>query len=149
MYQRSESERWLQNKGFVQGCIRGWIHFTSIGVFQYSVQTRISNRHMLDDEVRRKEWHENLCRETKEYTAQCHVPSQCKDIQQVPNYFLRELFINKPPTMPAATAMPPTIATPIIPSFETLSSMRVLRLSACRFPGSLSSSKSLYLRASA
>ncbi len=64
-------------------------------------------------------------------------------------YLRLEFFIMKPPTIPAATAIPPTIAIPIRPSLETLSSIRVLKLSACRLPGSLSRSKSLYLRASA
>lgn len=54
-----------------------------------------------------------------------------------------------PPTTPAAIATPLSIATPINPSFATLSSIRPLKLLACRFAGSFSSNKSLYLRASA
>lgn len=48
-----------------------------------------------------------------------------------------------PPTTPAARARPPTIATPISPSRDTLSSIKVRRLAACRFPGSLSTRRSL------
>lgn len=54
-----------------------------------------------------------------------------------------------PPITPAAIATPLTIATPIIPSLATLSSISPLRLSACRFEGSWSRSRSLNFRASA
>lgn len=40
------------------------------------------------------------------------------------------------PTPAAAIARPLTIATPTIPSFATLSSIRPLKLPACKFPGS-------------
>ena len=53
------------------------------------------------------------------------------------------------PTPAAAMATPLSIATPSRPSLATLSSMRPLRLPACRFDGSWSRSRSLYLRASA
>lgn len=54
-----------------------------------------------------------------------------------------------PPTTPAAIATPLRIATPIKPSLATLLSINSLKLLACKFAGSLSSNKSLYLRASA
>jgi hypothetical protein len=54
-----------------------------------------------------------------------------------------------PPTTPAAMATPLRIATPIKPSLATLSSIKPLRLAACKFAGSFSNNKSLYRRASA
>ena len=65
------------------------------------------------------------------------------------HHFLRAPLTIMVPTMPAATASPPTIATPTIPSFATLSSIRPLRLPACIFVGSWSSKMSLYRLASA
>ena len=41
-----------------------------------------------------------------------------------------------PPTTPAAIATPPKIATPIIPSLATLSSIKPRRLPACKLAGS-------------
>jgi hypothetical protein len=55
----------------------------------------------------------------------------------------------KPPTIPAATAKLPTMATPTKPSLATFSSINCLKLSACRFPGSKSTNNSLYRLASA
>lgn len=63
--------------------------------------------------------------------------------------FLCDPLISMPTPTAAAAANPPTIATPISPSFATLSSINCLRLCACRFPPSNSSRLSLYLRASA
>lgn len=63
-----------------------------------------------------------------------------------PPYFFppaRPALTNKLPTTPAATAKPPTIATPINPSLLTFSSISSLKLPACRFSGSRSSSNSL------
>ena len=53
------------------------------------------------------------------------------------------------PTPAAAMATPLSIATPKRPSLATFSSIRPLKLPACKFDGSWSSSRSLYLRASA
>lgn len=65
------------------------------------------------------------------------------------NYLLLAPLKSNPPTIPAVTARPLTIATPISPSLETLSSINILKLSACRFAGSCWSSSSLYRFASA
>ena len=46
---------------------------------------------------------------------------------------LRAPFMTKPPTTPATSATPPRMATPTSPSFATLSSIKVLRLPACKF----------------
>ena len=54
-----------------------------------------------------------------------------------------------PPTTPAAIATPLKMATPIRPSLATLSSIKPLRLAACKLAGSWSSKRSLYLLASA
>jgi len=68
----------------------------------------------------------------------------------VPYYlFVLALLISMPPSTPAATATPPAIASPYMPSLDTLSSMSPCKLWLCRFPGSFSSSSSLYRRASA
>ncbi len=76
----------------------------------------------------------------------------CRPIARRSNtryYRLRAPLISIPPTIPAATATPPMMATPTKPSLDTLSSISCCRLLACRFPGSFSSSNSLYRLASA
>ena len=82
-----------------------------------------------------------------------HRPSNASSKQNAQHgnahHRLRPPLISMPPTIPAATATPPMIATPIRPSLDTLSSISCRRLPACRFPGSLSRSKSLYRLASA
>lgn len=63
--------------------------------------------------------------------------------------FALALLIIMPPSTPAATATPPAIASPYMPSLDTLSSIRPCRLWLCRLPGSFSSNNSLYRLASA
>ena len=82
------------------------------------------------------------------YSLRCIAAASMHDTHHTPYLLLVPLNIIAP-TPAAAMATPLSIATPSNPSLATLSSMRPLRLPACRFDGSWSRSRSLYLRASA
>lgn len=71
-------------------------------------------------------------RNTKPYPVNMETFCPCV----LTNYRLFDPLRSMPPTTPAAIATPLNIATPINPSLATLSSIRPLRLSACRFAGS-------------
>lgn len=85
----------------------------------------------------------------RQNTKQCPGNIEPFRTRSLTNYRLFEPLKSMPPTTPAAIATPLNIATPINPSLATFSSIRPLRLSACKFAGSWSKSLSLYRFASA
>lgn len=124
-----------------------------IGVFTTHIMTHQVNKLVTGSEAKAKESNK---KKKKNAGRICWTKSQTNKATTIYNASLfpictEEVEVHRllaplkiiPPTTPAASAKPPTIAIPTNPSLDTLSSISCPRLAACMFAGSLSRSRSL------